>query len=419
MATGPHFRLATALLLGAASLGLASCGDAGSSKAKAEEGEAAAPDYERGLHSGRMLRDGDFAVEMTIFEDGVPPEYHVYAYLNDKPIAPTRVQLSVTLRRLDGEVNRFAFTPEEDFLRGDGVVTEPHSFDVEVVATHAGKRHAWRYASYEGRTTITPLAARQAGIKVEAAGPALFEQTLDLSGQVELAPAAQSEVGARFPGRVMAVARNVGDRVQTGTLLARVESSESLQTYSVTSPRGGIVLERRTNVGDVTGTDPIFIIGDPADVYAAFPVFPKDVERIRPGQPVKVQSLAGGRNQTSVIRDFLPMAQASTQTITARAMLPNRDGPWRAGIGVKGIVTVERREVPLAVRTSALQAFRDFTVVFAKVGNAYEVRMLEIGQQNPEWTEILSGIKPGQAYVTDGSFIIKADVEKSAASHDH
>ena len=49
-----------------------------------------------------MLRNGDFAVEVTIFEDGVPPEFHVYAYKDDKPLAPSNVQLEVTLGRLGG-----------------------------------------------------------------------------------------------------------------------------------------------------------------------------------------------------------------------------------------------------------------------------------------------------------------------------
>ena len=59
------------------------------------------------------------------------------------------------------------------------------------------------------------------------------------------------------------------------------------------------------------------------------------------------------------------------------------------------------------------------TVVFAKVGQTYEVRMLELGQKGALWTEVLSGIKPGQAYVTKGSYVIKADIEKAGASHDH
>ena len=36
-----------------------------------------------------------------------------------------------------------------------------------------------------------------------------------------------------------------------------------------------------------------------------------------------------------------------------------------------------------------------------------------------EWTEVLSGIDPGAEYVVDGAFLIRADVEKSGASHDH
>lgn len=66
-----------------------------------------------------------------------------------------------------------------------------------------------------------------------------------------------------------------------------------------------------------------------------------------------------------------------------------------------------------------MQPFRDFTVVYAQVGETYEVRMLELGGQYGEWTEVLGGIDPGETYVSEGSFVIKADIEKSGASHDH
>ena len=82
-------------------------------------------------------------------------------------------------------------------------------------------------------------------------------------------------------------------------------------------------------------------------------------------------------------------------------------------------MVVNREEVPLAVRTEALQRFRDFQVVFAKIGETYEVRMLDLGRQTEEWTEVLGGIEGGQEYVTVNSFLIKADVEKDGASHDH
>lgn len=398
---------------------LAACGDAPRSEEGGEEHAAPGSDFERGPHNGRMLRDGDFAVEMTIFEEGVPPEFRIFAYRDDKPVAPAEVKLSVVLKRLDGEVNSFAFRPEEDYLRGQGRVVEPHSFDVAVTAAEAGKTHKWQYASYEGRTTITDAAARAAGLELAKAGPAAIGETVELIGRVELDPAASAEVGAKFPGRVMSVSANVGDRVRAGQTLARVESSESLQAYAVPAPMSGVIVERRSNVGAVAGYQPMFLIADPSRVVATFPVFPREMERVRPGQPVQLRALEGQRVQPSVVRDFLPLAQASTQSLTARAALPNGDGFWRPGMAIRGLVTVEQRQVPLAVKTAGLQAFRDFTVVFAKVGTSYEVRMLELGTKGPEWTEVISGIKPGQTYVAKGSYVIKADIEKSGASHDH
>ncbi|MCE3519572.1 HlyD family secretion protein, partial [Escherichia coli] len=108
---------------------LTACGE-GARNTTAEQEAPAAGDYERGPHNGRMLRDGDFAIEVTVFEDGVPPEYRLFAYRDDKPVAPAEVQASVTIRRLDGEVTTFAFRPEEDYLRGQATLVEPNSFDV-------------------------------------------------------------------------------------------------------------------------------------------------------------------------------------------------------------------------------------------------------------------------------------------------
>ena len=397
---------------------LTACGDAPAVSSEAAEG-AAPEEYERGPHNGRMLRDDDFALEVTIFEDGVPPEYRVYAYRGDKPVAPRDVDLTIQLKRPDGEVNTFKFAAEQDFLRGDGVVIEPHSFDVTVAAREGGRRHRWEYASYEGRATFPKQAAEAAGITIERVGPASLSETIEIIGYVELEPSATSNVGAKFPGRVVSAGPNVGDSVRAGQVLARVESAESMQIYAITAPVSGVIVERRTNVGDVVGSDPIYVIADPNRTRAVFPIFPRDMERVRAGQQIQLGLLEGDRSVTSRLGSFLPGADAATGALLARASLPNRDGFWRPGMRVRGAVTIQSRQVPLAVRTEALQAFRDFTVVFAQVGNTYEVRMLELGTRGPEWTEVLGGIKPGQAYVTKGSYVIKADIEKAGASHDH
>ncbi|MGE0774250.1 MAG: efflux RND transporter periplasmic adaptor subunit [Sphingomonadaceae bacterium] len=399
---------------------LAGCGEAPAPNEPAEpKAAAAAGDYERGPHRGRMLRDGDFAVEVTIFEDGADPEFHVYAYRNDKPVAPGEVQLTIELSRLGGKVDRFAFTRQEDYLRG-GVVIEPHSFDVKVRAAEGGRTHKWAYASYEGRTTISAQAAQAGGVRFERAGPATVAELIDMGGRIEITPEGKADVRARLPGQIVWRTGKLGDRVSRGQTLLRVESSHSLQTYAVTAPISGVIVEKNANVGDTTGDRALLVIADPNQLHAEFFVYPRDAERVRVGQRVALRSLSGEARIEAPVEAILPTADVASQTMLAHVHLPpgaSRD--FRPGMGVEGSFAVAEAQVPLAVRTKAIQRFRDFEVVYAKVGNTYEVRMLEIGRRTPEWTEVLGGLEPGTEYVTDGAFLIRADIDKSGASHDH
>jgi cobalt-zinc-cadmium efflux system membrane fusion protein len=406
-----------AMLLACAALGLSACGD---KAAKPDEHGEAEAGFERGPHNGRLLREGDFSLEVTIFETGVEPEFRVYPYRKDKPIDPRQVTLEVALKRLGGKVDRFSFNPQEDYLRGAGVVTEPHSFDVTVTAREGGKAHVWRYASYEGRTTMSAAAAQAGGVKVETAGPASITEAVTLSGRIEVTPEGKGEVRAWYPGRIMSLRGELGQMVRKGQILARVESSESLQTYAIPAPISGQIIEKNSNVGDVAYDRPIFVIADPTKLHAELFVYPRDSERVRVGQQVEVRSLSGADRILATVESILPSADMTSQTQLAHVHLPEGAGPaWRPGMGVEGSVTVASRPVALAVRTKAIQRFRDFEVVFARVGDTYEVRMLELGVRTPEWTEVLSGLEPGTAYVADGAFLIRADIEKSGASHDH
>ncbi len=386
----------------------------------AEHATAPTGDYERGPHRGRMLRDGNFALEVSIFEDGVDPEFHVYTYLKDKPVDPRQVQLTVELARLGGRVDRFAFAPQSDFLRGNGVVNEPHSFDVKVTALEAGRTHRWAYPSYEGRTVISAEAAQAGGVKIERAGPVLLAESVDMAGRVEITPEGTGEVRAWYPGRIMAMIGQLGQRVRKGQVMARVESSQSLQTYAIPAPISGVIVQKNANIGDVASDQALFVIADPSKLHAEFFVYPRDAERVRVGQKVEVRSLSGATRIVATVETILPTADLASQTLMAHVHLPpSAAATFRPGMGVEGSFQVATQQAPLAVRTKALQRFRDFTVVFAKVGSTYEVRMLELGRKTPEWTEVLGGLEPGTEYVTDGAFLIRADIDKSGASHDH
>ncbi|HRK68594.1 MAG TPA: efflux RND transporter periplasmic adaptor subunit [Hyphomonas sp.] len=382
-------------------------------------GEHADEDYERGPNGGRLLRHDGFALEITIFETGVEPEFRVYAYNDGEIVSPATVRLRISLGRLGGQVDDHSFVAQENFLRGSAVVEEPHSFDVTVRAEYGGEAFEWVYESHEGRTVIDPAQAEAAGIGTEMAGPARIDETVTLSGRIELQPRGRADVTAWYPGRVTALTKDIGDPVTSGEIIARVLSSESLQTYEIAAPISGVVISRNVNVGDVADSDPLYVIADSRLVRAEFIVYPLDADRLRPGQPITIRSLTGSAEQSGTVSSVLPTTEAASQTLIMHMELANDDGTWRPGQAVEGIAIVASSDVPLAVRTRALQRFRDFTVVFANVGDTYEVRMLELGRQTKEWTEVLGGLEPGTNYVTDNAFLIRADIEKSGAGHDH
>ena len=109
---------------------------------------------EKGPHRGRMLRDGDFAVELAIFETGVPPEFRVWVSNDGEPVSPAAVELQVKLTRLGNVVDDIRFRAEGDYLRGDTVIYEPHSLVVTLIAHYQGKTDRWDYDNFEGRTLI-------------------------------------------------------------------------------------------------------------------------------------------------------------------------------------------------------------------------------------------------------------------------
>lgn len=395
----------------------AGCGQRNHEHASAHAHEEEA-EPQRGPHGGRLLEDGAFAIELAIFESGVPPEYHAWPTLQGKPVPLDEVHLTVELTRLGNKVDRFKFRPKGDYLRGDGVVREPHSFVVNVSATHAGQTHTWSHDSFEGRTQIAPDIAQAAEISTETVGPATLVETITAYGRIVPDPTRSREVSARFPGIIQKVQKKVGDHVRAGEPLATVESNESLRTYTVSAPIAGVVTSRDANAGEQSGDRTLFTIIDPSSVSAEFSLFPADRARVRVGTPVSVKAAHSNVVATGRV-DRIEMHASANQAVQARVTIENPEGQFLPGSFVTAEIEIGKREVPLAVKTEALQPFRDFTVVFEQVGDTYEVRMLELGLTAGEWAEVLGGIEAGAQYVTKNSYLLKADVEKSGASHDH
>jgi len=401
-------------------IGLTGCGDAIEHGVSDQigHGEAAEVESARGIHGGRLLIDEDFVLELLIFETGVPPEFRVWVTDHGSPIAPKDVNLAVTLTRLGAIKDEIGFRQQGDFLRGDAVIYEPHSFVVTIEARHAGQTHRWQYDNFEGRTRIGPDVAQAFGLETEMAGSATIMDTVAVYGRVVPNTEMVRVISARFDGVIQSVNVSIGDTVRKGQTLATVESNESLKSYPITAPIGGLVTERLANPGEQTAGRQLFTITDNSMVWVELAIFPSNRMAVHPGAAVVVQAPDGAVQREGVI-DRLNTAVEADQSVLARVVLDNPDGALLPGMYLSGEIQVAEHTVALAVKRSGLQAFRDFTVVYAQIGDEYEVRMLELGRQDGQWIEVLGGLAPGTRYVTTNSYLIKADIEKSGASHDH
>ena len=408
--------LALSLLLAACGIGQDDHADDG------HEGDAhGAEAPARGEQGGRMLAQDGITVELAIAESGTPPIWQAWLYRDGRPLPATAGTVEVRLVRLGGVRETHTLVPQADgSLLAKSVVGEPHSFDVEVIARVDGKDLRWTYDSYEGRTTIAKKIAEDSGIRVAPAQPGVIADEHEVQGLLTPVEGRVANIAARFPGPIRRLAVNVGDRVRAGQTLATVESNLSLTTYTVTTPISGVVLARNATVGGVAGEGAtLFEVADLSSLWVDLHIFGADAQHIVPGVPVTVTRLSDGVTAQTTLERVLPGTATASQSTVARATLANADGLWRPGSAVKARITVEQQPAALVVPVAALQTFRDWTVVFVRVGETYEIRPVELGKRDAERVEVLSGLKAGDQVVVEQSYLVKADIEKSGASHDH
>ncbi len=271
----------------------------------------------------------------------------------------------------------------------------------------------------EGRTEIDADAVKSAGIRISKAEPKNIQEMLTLTGRIILNRNTTADVRARFSGIVRSVKVNLGQRVKKGQPLATVESNESLSVYTITAPTDGVVLTRNTNIGNVAGDDALFTIANLSEVWAEFHVFPRDLGQVSEGQQVRVHTIENNKEIEAPITLILPTADPLSQTVIAVVSIPNAQGKWRPGMTVEGDVHISEKQVPVAITAEAVQRMENKTVVFVKEGDAYEMRPIKVGKGDGKYIEVREGLKAGEQYVSQGSFIVKADIGKAAAKHEH
>ncbi len=234
-------------------------------------------------------------------------------------------------------------------------------------------------------------------------------------GKLSADPNRISHVNARFPGILTSVKFSLGDSVKAGDVLAVVESNESLNTYTIKAPIDGVIIQRSANVGEVAQQQTLFSIADFGGLWADFRLYPSQQDAVATGQ--KVVIMAADTEINGVIAHIIPSLTQPYQL--ARVKLDNRDGKLSSGQLIEGAVISGEFNVELAVKKSAIQILDNQSGVFVKNNSEYVFTPLQLGRSDMDYVEVIAGLKPGQWYVTTNSYLLKADIEKSEAEHDH
>jgi len=211
-------------------------------------------------------------------------------------------------------------------------------------------------------------------------------------------------------------------RAAKGTLESLgVDQSETLATesprFSLRSPISGTVIERNAVQGRMAEpAQPLFRIGDLSHLWLTVHAFERDAVRVRPGTTGRVTFLAlPGQTFTGKVSLVGKQVDPETRTIPIRLEIANKGGLLRPGMSATALLKVGNESGTIfAVPAASLQRVGERWIVFVpRSEDSFETREVGRGRDLGSEVEILSGLKAGETVVVDGSFLLKAQAERT------
>ena len=200
-------------------------------------------------------------------------------------------------------------------------------------------------------------------------------------------------------------------------------SPESSGTqYSLRSPMDGTLLEKHIAMGESLSAEArVFTLANLDTVWAEMMIPENNLSNIRLGSPITVYAQASEAKTTGTVSHIQSAVEASSQTVEAHAEIANPKGLWKPDMFVTVALQSTGVKVPLAVPRAALQPFENNWVVFVPGSheNTLKAQVVRTGRESQDWVEITAGLKAGQKYIAKNAFLVKAELEKSSASHSH
>ena len=211
-------------------------------------------------------------------------------------------------------------------------------------------------------------------------------------------------------------------RSETSARTARVSSDG--QSVAIASPINGriTVVTPAAKLGAyVSPETELFRIADPSKIQieAAVPVL--DAQRVRPGDLASIES--NGHLLAAKVRSVTPSVDAASRAATvvldvteqgaslqpgqyARALIRPASSQ---GMGTSGFVLPEE----------AVQNVEGKDVVFVRTADGFMATPVKTGQRGGGRIEIVEGLQPGSVVAGRKAFVLKAELGKGDAGHDH
>lgn len=250
-----------------------------------------------------------------------------------------------------------------------------------------------------------------------------------------LSPQLRQTITAAASGEITSLNVSVGSRVSAGAVLAAIggESAENsladaalavqnaqlslqsaqqaLDSYTITSPISGTVIEKNLKAGDqLNGGDSgaMAVIYDLSQLELQMDVSELDIGQIQPGQTVEITAEAlPGQTFTGVV-EKVSVNGTTTDGFTTYpvTILLSEYGDLNPGMNVSAHIIVERSENALCVPAEAVNS--DGTVLVAGEGafaedgvtiadpSKIESRPVTLGRGNQDYVEITSGLEEGE-----------------------
>ena len=200
------------------------------------------------------------------------------------------------------------------------------------------------------------------------------------------------------------------------TAVARLGPLGTPGMAGLRSPLSGIVVTVDATAGEVVESGRSLItVADLSTVLVLANLPERSAGDVSVDDPARISLPEAGRVWTGRVATLATALDLQARTLPVRIPVANPDGALRVGMFADVTITSLRGRDAVTVPTSAVQLVGDKHVVFTPAGgDGFQSHDVQLGVQQSEWDEILGGvIKPGAPVVTDGSFDLKALLQKS------